>query len=153
MANLGIVSRFEIEINGTTFAANQGESDSSPDELYSFSESPTVTGLVYPFVGQVPTATVRTLWDEDSNYPVDFDYLYCWADQIIYLQLIGQTGNVTHKIRPYFPFWLCGYGSILPAANTTLITGGSEPTMEAVDSIAIGNYSGSTVNVKLFLID
>jgi hypothetical protein len=153
MANLNIIDRFSIEVNGTTFAANHGESDTLASEFYAFSESPTVTGLIYTYIGQIPTATVRTAWDEDSNFPTDFDYLWFWADQTVYLQLIGQTGSETVKVRKYAPFKLSGYGSIRPVASTALITGSSEPSMEEIDSIAIGNYSGSTANVKLFLFD
>ena len=51
------------------------------------------------------------------------------------------------------PLVLPGFDSINAAANSTLITGGTEPTMSDIDSIALGNYSGSTANYTLAVID
>lgn len=104
-------------------------------------------------VGTLATATVITMYDDDNDLPADWDYLFFWADAICYLQLIGSAGNVTHRIAAGQPFVLPGYDSILPAASTTLITGGSEPTMEDIDSIALGNYTGSTLNYLFIVID
>lgn len=148
-ATLKILSQFTITAQGQTFADHQGTYDSATDDYLEI----TVSGLVFAAVGQVATATVRTLWDEDNQFPADFDYLWFWCDQDVYLQIIGQTGNVTLKVEATVPLWLPGFDQLLVAANTTLITGGSEPAVEDVDSVAVGNYSGNTANYKLYLFD
>lgn len=39
------------------------------------------------------------------------------------------------------------------SATTTQITGGAEPSLEDIDSIMLGNYSGSTMNYSVALVD
>lgn len=149
MATLSVLSNFTMSSQGKTVAGKQGAAANTAATTFDY----TVGGVTYELVGSIPTATVRTLWDEDANFPVDWDVGWFWCDQDCYLQLIGTVGNVTHRIEATFPFWIPGFDEILPAGNLTLITGGTEPTMETIDSIALGNYSGSTANFHLILID
>jgi len=111
-------------------------------------------GLVFDVAHTLATATVATLWDDDSNFPATFNYLHFWADQDCYLQLINNSigTNVVHKLIKLLPFDL-SHESFVATANTTLITGGTEPTADTMDSIALGNYSGSTLNYHLLLFD
>lgn len=148
-ATLSILNNFTITAQGREITGKQGASTSDFTEAFDI----TVGGQVHYVVGSLATATVVTVYDDDDDKPADWDYLYFWSDQICYLQLIGATGNATFKIAATQPFVLPGYDSILVAANTTLITGGSEPSMEDIDSVAIGNYSGSTLNYVFAVID
>lgn len=149
MANLNIINTFSLTTQGVTLTGKQGEAADLAAEEYAHS----ITGTAYYTPGVIATATVRTLYDEDSNFPATFDYLYFWADQTVYLQLIAQATNVTFKVSAYLPFVLPGFGTLLAAANTTLITGGSEPALSVIDSIAVGNYSGNSANYILALFD
>jgi hypothetical protein len=149
MATLSITNNFELDSNGRLKTGKQGLAASgfgTPLEI-------TVTGTCHFMEGSLATATVITVWDDDNDFPADFDYLYLWADQDLYIQLIGSAGNVTIKVEATQPFVLPGFDTILPAANTTLITGGTEPTMEDIDSVALGNYSGNTANYLFAVID
>lgn len=149
MSVLNIWNSFSLVSNGLE---NNGKQGSTTDDM----KSPfaiTVTGTTHRVVGQLATATVVTVYDDDDDVPADWDYLYYWADQITYLQIIGSGSNVIFKIAAKQPFVLPGYDSILAAANTTVITGGTEPTLTDIDSILIGNYSGSTANYLFTVVD
>ena len=98
------------------------------------------------------TAAVRTIFDEDNQFPANWDFMFFWSDQDLYLQLIGSAGNVVLHIKALVPFILW-HDEILPAANTTLLVAGATPTMEDIDSILISNVSGSTANYFLALVD
>lgn len=149
MATLNILSNLEMLVNGLNRQYKQGDAADGFNEPFQV----TVSGITFERVGSLATATVITLWDDDNQFPADWDFGYLWADQDVYLQLIGATANVTIKVEAKVPLWIPGFDSILPAANTTLITGGTEPTMEDIDSIALGNYSGSAANYAFVLID
>ena len=146
---LSIISNFSYVNQGVTHTGKQGLA--ADDFLEALDITTTGPCYIIPFL--LPTATVRTFWDEDSNFPVDFDHGYIWADGKIYVQLIGSATNFTMPVAATVPFWIPGFDELLAAANTTPITGGTEPTMETIDSIAIGNYTGSNVNGMLVLID
>lgn len=149
MATLSIWNYFQLDSQGVEKTGKQGTSTDAAQTPFDV----TVTGTDYAMTGSIATATVRTLWDEDSNFPATFDYLHFWCDQIVYLQLIAQGTNVIHRIAAKQPFVLPGYSTILAAANTTPIAGGTEPTLSQIDSILLGNYSGSTANFTLTLVD
>lgn len=149
MATLKIVNTFELTAQGISLIGKQGTSTDLPSTPFDI----TVGGQYHYLVGSIATATVSTIYDDDDDFPADWDYLYFWSDQIIYVQLIAGSTNVTHRCAAKQPFVLPGYDSMLPAANSTLITGGTEPTLTDIDSVAIGNYSGSTANYVFAVID
>lgn len=147
-ATLNIRCSFEAEINGRTITGNHGLTTDGPTDDFAI----TVDGQSCYKPDQLATASVRTLWDEDSERPADFDYMFFWADQDIYLQIIGSSTNVTLKVKAKVPIIL-GHDEILAAANTTALSAGVTPTMENIDSILISNVSGSTANYLFFAID
>lgn len=148
MATLNIKSSFSIEVNGQTISGQHGTVGESVDDPFAI----TVDGKVHPPSGQLANNTVRTIWDEDNDFPADFDFMFLWADQDLDLQIIGSAGHVVIKVKAKVPFVL-SYDDILPVANTTVITGGAAPSYEEIDSIVIGNRSGSTANYTFFLVD
>jgi hypothetical protein len=143
VATLSILNSFELDSNGRLKSGKQGEADSAVGTAFEL----TVSGTCHFLEGTLATATVITLWDDDNDFPADFDYLYC------YLQFVGTATNFTLKVEAYCPFVLPGFDELLAAASTTLITGGTEPTMESIDSVALGNYSGNTLNYTFSVID
>ena len=158
-STLSIINNFELTSNGTKKAGKQGlaaDTSSTPLELSlaakPFAASPAIVGTNHYSDGQIATATVNTIWDDDNDFPIDWDFLYFWADQDVYLQIVGAATNVTFKINAGIPFTL-SYDQILAAENTTIITGGTEPTMEDIDSVVLGNYSGNTANYLFCVVN
>lgn len=149
MATLKILSNFEISSQGLTYTGKQGAAADTADETLDIS----VTGTIHNVVGTLSTATVVTVYDDDDDVPADWDYLFFWADQDCYIQIIGPTMNVIFKVEATVPFWLPGFDSMNAAANATAITGGTEPTMSDIDSVVIGNYSGTSLNYVFAVID
>jgi hypothetical protein len=142
MATLNIINNFDMTAQGVTVSGKQGAvADSSADPL-----AVTVSGLDKSMTGQLATATVATLFDSSVDLPATFAYLFFWADQITYLQIVGSGSNVIHKVAATQPFVLPGYNKILAAASTSLITGGSEPVVTTIAKVAAGNYTGVTAN-------
>src|SRR3990167_5528841 len=141
MATLSIINNLSLPTQGNTFTGKQGLAANG----FSTALTITVTGTVHSVVGSLATATVVTVYDDDNDVPADWDYLYFWADVDMYIQIIGSTTNVIFKVLAKVPFTLT-YDSMLAAADTTIITGGTEPTLTDIDSVVIGNYSGGTGN-------
>lgn len=148
MATLNIWNYLSLSQSGGETTAKQGTTTDSPQTPFAI----TVTGNLFEAKNTLATATVRTLWDEDASFPATFAYGFLWVDQIAYLQFIAQSANVIHRVAAKQPFVLPGYSTILPAANTTIMDGGTEPTLSQIDSIVLGNYSGSTLNYHLVLV-
>lgn len=157
MANtLSITNNFEVTINGTTYTGKQGAVGSNFDTSYDI----TVDGAIHISSNPLATATVVTAYDDDDDKPVDFNFIFFWSDVDMYIQLIGSGTNVIFKQRAFFPFTLGhsgtvagSMGALLAAANTTIMSGGAEPSLTDIDSIVIGNYSGGTGNYFLAVID
>lgn len=149
MATLSITNNLELTSQGVTTDAKQGLAASPLAEPFDI----TVSGTVHKVIGSLPTATVRIVYDDDDDAPADWDYLYFWADQICSIQIVGSGSNVIHRVAAYQPFVLPGYGTMLAAANTTIMDGGTEPTLTDIDTVAIGNYSGNTMNYVFLVID
>ena len=149
MATLSITNNFSLPTSGNTLTGKQGLAASAFATAYDI----TVNGQVHNVVGSLATATVVTVYDDDDDFPIDWDYCYIWADQALYVQIFGVSLNATFKMAAYQPFVIPGFDSILAAANTTIMTGGVEPTMTDIDSIALGNYSGTTANYLFCVID
>lgn len=148
MSILSILNSFQLDSQGLTKSGKQGAIADALDTPYEV----TVTGNINYQTGQIATASIVTLFDDDNNQPADWDYLYLWADQPVYLQLIGSGSNVIFKIAAYQPFVLPGFDSLLAAANTTPITT-TEPTLTDIDAVVLGNYSGSTASYVFAAID
>ena len=149
MATLSIVSNFSLDSQGRIKTGKQGAIADDPTTPFDI----TVTGTCHYVEGVLATAAVVTAYDDDDDVPADWDYLYFWADQIVYIQIIGPTMNVVFKVQAQVPFWLPGFDSMVAAANATAIAGGAEPTMSDIDSIVVGNYSGTSANWLLAIID
>ena len=149
MATLSIINNFSLPTQGRTITGKQGASTDASTTAFAY----TVSGTVHEVIGSLATASVATVYDDDNDVPADWDYLYFWADYDCYIQIIGPTMNVIFKVEATIPFVLPGFDSINAAANATEITGGTEPTMSDIDSIVIGNYSGSTMNYHFIVID
>ncbi len=157
---LSIFNNFELTSNGyRTISGKQGaiaDADTVSLDLSTaglpFSTAPAIAGTAHYMPGTLATATVVTAWDDDDDKPIDFDYLYYWADQDSYIQIIGSATNAVFKIMAQMPFTL-SYDQIVAAANTTPIAGGTEPTGTDIDSIVIGNYSGNTMNYLFCVVD
>lgn len=149
MPTLNIKNTFELAtVGGTTLTGKHGAAADDADTALDV----TVTGSSHYVSTTLATATVVTVYDDDNDVPADWDYLYFWADQDCYIQLIGSGTNVILGVEAEHPFVL-SRDSLLAAADTTIITGGTEPTLTDIDSVVIGNYSGTTMNYVFAVID
>lgn len=148
-ATLKILNGFEITAQGIVYSGKQGAAADDAAEAY----EATVTGLVHQVAGQLATASVVTVYDDDDDVPADFDYAFVWADQTFYVQVIGAASDVKIKVAAYQPFVIPGFNKILGSAGTTAMSGASEPAVTDIDSIVLGNYSGNTMNYLLAVID
>lgn len=153
MATLKILNSFYLDSQGSVKTGKQGSIASLITDTFDI----TVSGLCHHVTGELATATVITVYDDDNDFPAAWDYLFYWADQISYIQIIGTSQHVVFKVAAKQPFVLPGYDSLTAAglndSGATLITGGSEPSPGDIDSVAIGNYSGSTLNYLFAVID
>ncbi len=138
-ATINIIDNFSVEIDGITYSGKQGEAADSATDEYGIS----ITGDAHVVPFTLATATAHTIFDDDDDFPIDFSFMFIWCDQDIYIQVIGSATCFTVKQLAKVPFKLT-YDSILAAANTTPITGGSEPAVTDVDSVVLGNYSGTS---------
>lgn len=148
MATLNITNNFTLDSLGVEKSGKQGTTTDPADTPFEI----TVTGTAHHVSGSLATASVTTVYDDDNDTPADWDYLHYWADQDSYIQIIGSGTNVVFKVLAKTPFVL-SYDSMLAAADTTAITGGSEPSLTDIDSIVIGNYSGTTMSYTFAVID
>lgn len=148
-ATLEITNNFSLDSQGITKSGKQGAIADSPATPFEI----TVDGRVFQVTDTLATATVVTVYDDDNDTPADFDYLFFWADQDMYIQIVGSGTNAIFKVKAKTPFVLPGFDTILAAADTTIITGGAEPTLTDIDSVVLGNYSGTTANYHFAVID
>lgn len=144
---LTVVTNFEVTSQGTTLTGKQGLASSDFAEGYDI----TVTGYVQRIIGAISTASVRKLYDDDEDFPTDPLYWHFWADGNCYLQFVGTGTNFILPIAAYVPQTLYG-ATMLAAASTTDITGGSEPVLADIDHINVGNYSGASISYALAVI-
>lgn len=145
--NLNIANYFSVVSNGSQAMGKQGNATDDPKTEYAIS----ITGNVTRKANTLATATVNQLYGtQDLLTP--FTYLHFWADQDCYLQFIGSSTNVTVKVKALVPYVMSVDG-ILPAANTTEITGGATPSLQTIASIYLGNYSGTTLNYTISLVN
>lgn len=149
MATLNIKNSFSITINGKVIEGWQGTSVSNDaDDVFGV----VVSGYGNHQPSTLADATARTLWDDDEDYPADFDYFFLVADQDLDLQIIAATLNVELPIKAGIPFVL-GYDDILAAINTTPIVADSTPAYEEIDSLRINNRSNAVANYVFFVVD
>jgi hypothetical protein len=149
VATLEITNNWSVALDGTTHTGKQGDTDGTFAEPFEF----TVSGYVHRVRRLIATATVYTVYDDDDDLPADFVYAWyvCTVDS--YIQIIGSGSNVVFKCEAYLPFVLPGFDTMLGAANTTAITGGTEPTLTDIDSIVVGNYSGGSGTFEFVAIE
>lgn len=144
---LSIINNYTLENQGETYTGKQGAAIDGASEALEIS----VSGHHHGTSGTLASGSARTIWDEDDDFPTDIEYFWIWADQDFYVQVIGQTTNFIVKVEALVPFTLSA-NTMLAAASTTAISG-SEPSVEAIDSIVIQNNSGSVMNYKYGVID
>jgi len=149
MVTLYLWNNFSLPVQGNEKTGKHGTATDDPKVPFEY----TVTGTTQGDVGSLATASVRQIWASESDYPTTFDYFHFWADQDCYLQFVTASTNFIVKVEAKIPFVLPGFGTLLAAANTTAITGGTEPTLAAIATINLGNYSGSTLNYTFTTID
>lgn len=145
---LEIINNFSVESFGSTETGKQGEVSASSDEPHEI----TVDGDVHRVKGSLATATVVALYASASDVPPTWKYLHLWTSVDMYLQVVTAAVNFTVKIRAKTPFTL-SYGSVLAAADTTDIVGGSEPSVAAIAKLNLGNYSGGSGDYNLAIVD
>lgn len=147
MADLNIISNFEVLAQGGgLISGKQGlpvDTDTDPVVM-------DVEGDAHLFTGTLATATAVEVWNNASDQPVTWDYLFVWSSVDMYLQVIGETGNAIFDIRAKVPFQLA-YCEILVAANTTPLSG-TEPTTEAIETLVLQNNSGGSGNFRVALV-
>lgn len=149
MATLSVINSFSLSSLGITTQGWQGLTTALITEALEV----TVTGTIHYLIGSLATAAVVTVYDDDDDVPADWDYAWIKCSTIGYIQIIAGSTNVIHRVAANQPFVLPGYDSILPAANSTPITGGTEPTLTDVDSVVLGNYSGGAMDFVCAFID
>jgi hypothetical protein len=147
MATLNIWNAFSLDTQGSEKSGKQGSASDDPKSPFAV----TVEGSSQAGIGSITTANTRQLWASASDDPSTFAYFHFWADQITYLQFITAATNFTIKVAAKQPFVLPGYGTLLAAATTTVITT-TEPTLAVIASIYMGNYSGVTANYAYHVI-
>lgn len=149
MANLNIKNSFSITVRGKEIVGWQG-TDAANDANDVFTL--TVDGKTEYQSTQLADAAAATLWDEDSDLPANFDFLFIVADQDLDLQLIANSLHVVLQLKAGVPFVL-GYDDVLVAVNTTEIVADATPSYEDIDSVRINNRSGTDANYVFFLVD
>jgi hypothetical protein len=142
MATLSILNNFTLDSNGRIKSGKQGLAANLATDVYAV----TVNGTCHFVEGTLNTATVVTVYNTADDVPTTWVYLYFWADQKMYIQLIGTGSNSIRAVAAYEPFVQPGFNTILAAANTTGITGGAEPALTNIGSVILGNYSGNVAN-------
>lgn len=152
MATLNLWNYFSLVSQGAEKTGKQGAIADASQTPFAV----TVDGVCLDDTGSLATATVRTVYNDSNQFPTAVDYLFYWADQNSYIQLVFGASNVILPVLAYVPFVLAPLAADLDglaAANTTIITGGTQPTLTDLDKVVIGNYSGSTMNYRFLLVD
>ena len=153
-ATISIITNATLTNQGLSDYVKQGNATDAITTGYAPSASDwTLNGQIYNNGGTLATATVVTAWQSAQDYPTGFQYGIFWSDQNCYIQAITAGTNNVQKVLKQLPFVFPGFGSIIAAANTTAITGGAEPSVAAITKIVLGNYSGTTMNWRLLLIN
>lgn len=145
---LVVINNFEASVNGNTFTGKQGDATAGLND----SQSITISGPGHIIPFSLATASIVTIFDDDDDVPADWDYFHLWCDQDCYVQIIGAAQSVIFKVKAKVPFTLT-YDSLLAAASATAIAGGAEPAVVDIDSIVIGNYSGTTASGQAAFFD
>lgn len=145
---LEILNNFVLTVNGVQFSLKQGAAADVITEAYTM---PTVTsGVVNSWSATLATATVVKVYDS-ANQPTTFNYGFIWSDQALTVQEITAATNVCRPLIAFVPYTFAT-GTLLAAASTSAITGNSAPSLAALASVYLGNYSGNTANYTIAFI-
>ncbi len=136
--SLSITNNFSLNNQGQIITGQQGAITTAPTAAFVIA----TTGTSKYLEGTLATATVVTAYNAANDFPATFIYAFYWADQVSYIQLVGSATNCVLKVA----------ATQLAAASTSIITGGSEPAVETLAKIVLGNYSGVSMNYILAII-
>jgi hypothetical protein len=148
-ATLTIINQFLLNNQGLNQFAKQGPATGLITDAFTI---PGINGTIHSRINTLATATAATVYDSANDLPATFQYLFFWSDVAMDLQLIGSATNFIVPITALVPF-ACAGGTLLAAANTTPITGGSAPALTAIAKAVIGNYSGGNGNYVFGVIN
>jgi hypothetical protein len=160
MAILKIINNAEITVNGETVAIKQGASGSSAKTAFEI----TVSGVITSGHGTLTSGAgnERVIFDDDTFQPGSAspaDFFVFWCDQNCYLQFVGSSTHCLTSVLAQTPYVMHAGTrtnapttgiAILGVATTTDIA--AEPTLQLVDHILVGQYSGTTANYKWFAV-
>lgn len=145
MSLVSIVNNLSASLNGSVVTAKQGEAAAEFAEGFDLTLT---NGDYLQLGGQFATGGSSKIYDKDTHLPLATPaYWHFWSTKDCYLQFVGATSNVIVPVTALVPFVYAG-NTILAAANTTDIAS-SEPTLEAIDHLMIGNWDGNTLVCKL----
>lgn len=148
MADLNILSNFNITVRGRAIALFQG-TDTSLTANDAFTVE--VDGIYHSMASSLDNATAVKVWDDDTHKPADFDFAFFVADVDMTLQFVGSATQFSIQVLAGVPF-VMSFDKLLAAANTTDISG-TEPTWEDIDHINAQNNSGGEGNYSFFCVD
>ena len=152
--DLDILCNFTLTVRGKTISFWQG---TSVDDLVTTPFTVSVDGPSHATPFTLATATARTLWDDDDDFPADFDFLFYVADQNTFLQVIASATSFTVPVLAGVPFILAPKTDSLTAkclgAATTTAMSGTAPSVTEIDSVVCQNNSGETTNGFFFVSD
>lgn len=137
---LKIINSFTAVIDGNTYTGKQGEITSLIADEFDI----TVTGPAHIVPGSLATANIVTVYDATDDVPIVWDYAFIWTEVVMSIQIIGTTTYAVMRTKAKVPFCLSSQLVLGEDDNVTAITGGAEPSLQVIDSIVLGNYSGGT---------
>ena len=154
MPSVRTLMNMELLTQGVPFRGKQGVAANAVADWLLTS----VTGTVHQRVTTLAENKVATLYDaSQDDLPANWDILWFWADQDVFLQLIDINATGTHvviKVAKTFPFVMSD-GDLIAVANETILTI-TEPTdLRPIDKVVVGHYFGTaqTMNCVFAVID
>jgi hypothetical protein len=151
--DLNVKCNFEITIRGITFTGKQGTATDGIDDAFVIS----VDGKAHCMPFELAVDTTMTLWDDDNDNPLDFDFMFIWADQNCFIQVINSATSFSVPHLAKVPFILAPKTDGLTAkslgeASTTPMA--AAPSVTEIDSVCIRhNIASTTLNGFCFFVD
>jgi hypothetical protein len=147
LADLKVVNTISMSTQGISVDGKQGTAANPAATPLTI----TVSGTVHKVIGTLTSGTEVLAYDAGAtDYPATWDYMFFWCDQKCQIQLITGATEVTIEAAQYAPQVL-STGKHLASAGTG--ANSAEATLAAITSINLGQYSGSTANYVLILVD